>query len=344
MTLAEAGLKENLRAGVDVTEDLKIRKYESAEDASPRAEKTPNWVKFCIRHKFLSWIGRIWLSKNQYRSPRSFPSEIIQKSDETTIQNYKAVIRDFAGKKAYATAKMEGQSATMSLDAKKNYKFYVCSRNNRFDFVNDLSKGFFHTAEVYDVEKKLKAYLKKTGVLLILQGERCAPGVQSCIYNFKDDKFFLYRMKGLENGKWIEYPYPKMRAIADELGFDCVPLLEVIDDMGVRFNVVKTPVKDENGNDIDVYNTAEVIDSLVKYAEGIFWKPTKDGIDYHYQPKPGEKLWRDYLQAEGVVIKSEDYNKEEDQPFSFKVKNCAYAEQQYTKMHEIARKIICSLK
>ena len=332
MTLAEAGLKESLKAGTDVTEELEIRKYEPAEDASPKAEKMPNWVRFCLKYKPVRWIGNIWLKLHQHKKSGHFPTEIIQKSDEMTIQNCKEIISGFSGKKAYVTAKMEGQSATMSLDPKKKYSFYVCSRNNRFDSVSSRSKDFFHTAEIYDVEKKLRAYLKRTGVLLVLQGEQCGPGIQGNIYDFDDNKLFIYRMKGLDGGKWVEYPYPKMKAIADELGFDCVPLVEVVDDMGVKFNVVKTSVKDEDGNDIDVCNTAEVIDSLVKYAEASYWVPG----NWKYEPKANEKLWKNYLQNEGVVIKSEDYDKELGTGFSFKVKNCQYAEKQYCNMHDIA--------
>ena len=41
---------------------------------------------------------------------------------------------------------------------------------------------------------------------------------------------------------------------------------------------------------------------------------------------PIEKLWKDYLQHEGMVVKSFDYDKEKGRGFSFKVKNLAYAE------------------
>ena len=118
VTLAEAGLDKSTKAGTDVTEALGIRKYEPAEEAAPtKSDKTPAWVKFCMKHKILRWIGQMWFNSHK-KASGNFPSDIISKSDETTIQNCKRVLEDFAGTKAFITAKMEGQSFTCSLDLK----------------------------------------------------------------------------------------------------------------------------------------------------------------------------------------------------------------------------------
>jgi len=312
VTLAEAGLRENLAAGTDVTDKLEIRKYEPAEDASPtKTSKTPRWVKFCMKHRLLRWIGQLWFDKNK-KSNENFPSDIISKSDETTIQNYKAVVNMFPGTKAFITAKIEGQSFTCSLDMKHKDRFYVCSRNNRYDKVNSASEVFFNTAARYDIAAKLKAYKKKTGVCLMLQGEQAGPGIQGNIYNFDEHKWFLFRMKGYEKGRWVEYNYEKMSAIADTLGIPCVPLLETVEDMSV-------------------YD----LNSLVKRAEIASWTPET----FDYTPKNGDKLWKNYLQHEGIVVKSADYNKEAETGFSFKVKNMSYQEHQYSEMNKIAREL-----
>jgi hypothetical protein len=201
---------------------------------------------------------------------------------------------------------MEGQSFTCSLDAKKKDAFYVCSRNNRFDRVDDTSKVFWATAERYDIANKLKTYLKKTGIRLMIQGEQVGPGIQENIYGFKKTRWFVFRMKGLENGQWVEYPYPKMFKIVEELGLDIVPLLETVDDM----------------------SEYDSVESLVKRAENAFWTvdPKEDELIFDYEPKENEKLWKQYAQHEGIVVKSDNYNKERGTGFSFKVKNLAYAE------------------
>ena len=271
-----------------------------------------------MKHKILRWIGQMWFNSHK-KASGNFPSEIISKSDETTIQNCKRVLEDFAGTKAFITAKMEGQSFTCSLDLKHKKKFYVCSRNNRYDDNNKESRVFFETAKRYDIESKLKAYMKKTGVCLMLQGEQVGPGIQGNIYNFNEVRLFLFRMKGHENGKWVEYNYPKMKSIADELGLECVPLVEVIDDMGERFKTV---------------------DSLVNYAENVLWKPNGDGtINFTYTPSKNEKLWKHYMQHEGIVVKSENYNKETNDGFSFKVKNMSYQEHDYSAMNALCREL-----
>ena len=308
VTLAEAGLPEDLKAGTDVTDRLNIRKYEPVEDASPKKmPKIPRIIKFFLKHKLTRWLGNIYMeSRKKKFSKGNFPTEIISKSDETTIQNCKSVISMFPGTKAYITAKMEGQSFTCSLDAKKKNAFYVCSRNNRFDKVDDTSKVFWATAERYDIANKLKVYLKKTGIRLMIQGEQVGPSIQENIYGFKKVRWFVFRMKGFENGQWVEYPYPKMYKIVEELGLDIVPLLETVEDM----------------------SKYDSVDSLVKRAENAFWAvDTKtDELIFDYEPKANEKLWKQYAQHEGIVVKSDNYNKERGTGFSFKVKNLAYAE------------------
>lgn len=316
VTLLEAGLEESVRAGTDVTDDLKIRKYEpEEEEASPtKSSKTPGWVKFCMSHKFTRWIGNIYFAINKKKKGSSaFPTEIISKSDETTIQNCPSIIANFKGVKAYMTAKMEGQSATFSLDMKHKRKFYVCSRNNRYNTESEGGSDFWKTAAKYELAERLEKYYQKTGICLMLQGEQCGPGIQNNIYGFADNMLFLYRMKGLEGNAWVDYPYPKMKEIADELGVPCVPLLEIVDDMAK-------------------YNT---IESLVTRAEHAYWK----GEDANYQPKANEVLWKNFMQHEGIVVKSENYNKEINKGFSFKCKNMSYQEKTLSEMAELAKKL-----
>lgn len=326
VTLAEAGIEKDLKAGTDVTDLLNIRKYEPAEDASPKPISIPRFVKFCLKHKLTRWIGNIYMKRKKRKSSSKggFPTELISKSDETTIQNCKSIINTFPGRKAFITAKMEGCSATYSLDLKnkRKPKLYVCSRNNRYDIEVDAAKVYYEYANRTDLEKKLLNFYKQTGKNIILQGELCSSNVQGNIYDFDDSRFFVYRMKLLENGKWIEYNYEQMTPIIESLDLERVPLIEVVDDMGSKF---------------------QTIDQLVDYTEHTLWKPTKDSYDFHHQPKSGEKLWRDYLMAEGIVIKSDNYNKELGSGFSFKCKNLPYQEKKYTEMHAIAQKIKNSL-
>lgn len=316
VSLEEVGLDVNLKAGTDVTDLLNIRKYEpDEEDASPTKSKKPKFIQFCLNHKALRWIGKLWLKFNVApKTSKAFPTDVIQKSDETTIQNCKELISKFEGKEAFITAKMEGQSFTCSLDLKRKRKFYICSRNNRFIKRDSSSELFYEAAERYDIENKLKEYYKKNKIVLVIQGEQCGPKIQGNIYNFIKPFWFVFRMKGYENGKWVEYNYPKMEKIAHELDIATVPLIAHVEDLGKEFSSIQ---------------------SLVDYAEKLYWVPG----NYLYRPYNHEKLWVDYLQHEGMVIKSADYDKEKNIGFSFKVKNMQYQEKQYTTMHDIASKL-----
>ena len=319
VTLKEAGLPEDLKPETDVTDKLNIRKYEPEEDASPKKmPKVPRIIKFFLKHKLTRWIGNMYMDARRRKYTKgSFPTEIISKSDEDTIQNRKALLTEFPGKQAFITAKMEGQSFTCSLDPKKKYEFYVCSRNNRL--VEGESNGilFYNTAKRYDIAKKLKDYYKKTGHLLMIQGEQVGPGIQENIYDFEEIQWFVFRMKEYINKEWVELPYYAFRDVAWKLGLKVVPLVDVITDMG-QF---------------------DTIDKLVKYAEGVCWTPQTINTGLQYHPNENDKLWKTYLQHEGIVVKSFDYNKERGIGFSFKVKNLQYAEKGLKEIAKVCREL-----
>ena len=319
VTLTEAGLSENLKAGTDVTDKLNIRKYEPEEDASPKKmTKVPRIIKFFLKHRLTRWIGNVYMEARRKKYTKgSFPTNIISKSDETTIQNCKSVMSMFPNTPAFITAKMEGQSFTCSLDPKKKNEFYVCSRNNRLSAADSTGKTFYSTAQRYDIASKLKAYYKRTGNLLIIQGEQVGPGIQENIYNFKEVKWFVFRIKECVKGVWIERNWYDMEHIVSELGLERVPLVDVIKDMSVF----------------------DTIDKLVTYAEGISWTPKTIGTGLCYHPCDNDKLWKTYMQHEGIVIKSFDYDKEKGRGFSFKVKNLAYAEKGLKEMAKICKEL-----
>ena len=319
VTLSEAGLPENLKPETDVTDKLNIRKYEPTEDASPKKmPKIPKIIKFFLKHKITRWIGNRYMAYRKAKYQKGdFPTEIISKSDETTIQNCKSIMKEFPGKQAFITVKMEGQSFTCSLDPKKKYQFYVCSRNNRLVDGEGDAKRFYDTAKRYDIAKKLKDYYKKTGHLLMIQGEQVGPGIQENIYGYKETQWFVFRMKEYIKKEWIELHYFAFRDIALKLGLKVVPLVDVITDMG-QF---------------------DTIDKLVKYAEGVAWTPQTIDTGLQYHPNENDVLWKTYLQHEGIVVKSFDYNKEKNRGFSFKVKNLQYAEKGLKEIAKVREKL-----
>ena len=306
-----------LKAGDDVTDALNIRKYEPEEDASPSQKSTsakayPAWVKFCLSKFWLRWIGRIWQKLN-VKVALQFPSKYIEKSDETAVQNMKSVLEKFKDSTVYVTQKLEGQSATVLLDIdNRKHRLLVCSRNNAYA---GPGNNFWEAAQKYSIEKKLKELYKASGLYYILQMEQCGPSIQNNIYKFSKLTWFIYTIKTYnpKTKECIQLSCDKVKEIASTLGIETVPFVGEF-----KFSKI-----------------ASDLPSLVKFAEEQYWR-IKDGkVEFCYVPKDGEKLWEDYAQAEGIVIRSNDYDKSKNIGFSTKVKNLEYAEKGLGKISSI---------
>ena len=321
--LAELGLEESvyskLKAGEDITELLEIHKYEPEEDASPTKGESkkayPKWVKFCLSHLLTRWIGRIWQKRHQ-SSGGGFPSDLISKSDETTIQNMKGALQKYADEKVVITAKMEGQSFCVvpTFKGKKFIGAYVCSRNNAYK-VPDNSI-FWNMMRKYDIIGKMKELWKTEHRAFILQGEQVGPGIQNNIYNFKENQWFLFTVKDFETLNQLSYT--EMEKVAKIFGCKVVPAV----DCGILKDIMPD------------------IDTAVAYAEKVCWIPVNGTeIETYYNPAIG-KLWKDYFQHEGVVVRSFNYDKDKGIGVSFKVKNLGYAETGLPKIASLCRELL----
>lgn len=328
--LAELGLEESVykkfKAGEDITELLEIHKYEPEEDASPTKGESkkayPKWVKFCLGHLLTRWIGRLWQKRHQ-NSGGGFPDHVLLKSDETTVQNMPFAIEKFADELVYISAKMEGQSATTCFDPKKTKKdglFYVCSRNNAYKI--KCNNDFWNYCVNNGMEKKLRDYYKKTGKLLAVQAEQCGPGIQNNIYNFKSLKWFVYLMTDIITGNQLNYD--EMVSACKDLGLTMVPVI-----------VANVKLKD----------VMPTLSAAVKYAEKSYWTLDEKGeLVQNYQPKEGERLWVDYFQNEGVVVRSMNCDKKKNIGLSMKIKNIDYASHNLGEIYNMAFKKIAIKK
>jgi len=309
-----------LKPGTDLTDTLEIRKYEPEEDASPKKGESkkayPKWVKFCLGHFGLRWIGHIWQSKHQ-NVTGGFPSSRISKSDETTLQNMKQVLTKFADSEVVITAKIEGQSFTVDTIFKKNIfgkkkliGAYPCSRNNGYQL--ECSNLFWDMMKKYDVINKMKKIYKQTGKSYILQGEQVGPEVQKNIYDFKYNQWYLYTVKDAETLKQL--PYEEMVKVADMFGMKVVPLLKV----GILKDIIPT------------------LEAGVAFAESAIWEPLDDDRIHSHLIDEATKgtMWKDYFQHEGVVVRTVDYDKDNNIGCSFKIKNLEYNEHGLEKIHK----------
>ena len=313
-----------LKAGDDITDLLNIRKYEPVEDASPTRgdskKSYPKWVKFCLSHVLTRWIGRIWQKRHQ-NSAGGFPSSIITKSDETCVQNMKYVLERFKDSEVYTSVKMEGQSFTVvpSFKGKKLKGAYVCSRNNAYT-LEDKSL-FWEMMRQYDIANKYKQVYKDTDNIYVFQGEQVGPGIQDNIYDFTKNYWFVFTVKDYKTGKQL--PLEEAIKVSEMFGLRFVPIL----DKNVKLGSIMPDI-----------NTA------VSYAEKVYWTPEKDdNITSYKEEVPKGELWKDFLQHEGVVVRTMNYDKDKGIGVSFKVKNCDYAEKKLSAIHGMAVKIKQSL-
>lgn len=319
--LPELGLEERIyskfKAGDDITELLEIHKYEPEEDASPTKsggkKAYPKWIKFCLSHLFTRWIGQLWQKKHQ-NSAGGFPTSEVKKSDETTIQNMEGVLEKFADEFVYVSAKLEGQSGTTAFDVvrdnngkiKKVKRFYVCSRNNAYKL--KCNNDFWNWCVANNIEKKLVKYYNETGKLLIIQAEQCGPGIQNNIYGFNNITWFVYLMEDMVTH--TQLTLDEMLSACKALDIHNVPIIE---------------------RDIKLKDIMPDINTAVNYAENQYWIPVLDNgyyetINPFYKPRVGEKLWKDYFQHEGVVVRSLNCDKMKNIGISFKIKNIQYSE------------------
>lgn len=322
--LNELGLDESVtkkfKAGDDISDLLGIWKYEPAEDASPTKGESkkayPKWVKFCLGHTVTRWIGRIWQKRHQ-NSGGGFPSELISKSDETTIQNMKGALEKFAEDQVVVTAKMEGQSFTVIpvfgkrgfiVKKKAVVGAYVCSRNNAYK-LEDKSL-FWDMMRKYDIVKKMKELWTTEHKAVILQGEQVGPSIQDNIYDFKQNHWYLFAAKDYDSLKQVTYE--EQVKIADKFGMRTVPLLWT-----GKLNEIMPN-----------------IDAAVSFAEKASWEPI-DGDKIHswLNLEDKGKLWTDFMQHEGIVVRTSSFDKDNNIGVSFKVKNLPYAERGLGKIH-----------
>ena len=322
LPIADERVINNLKPGDDLTDLLEIHKYEPEEDASPRTSSKkayPKWIKFCLSHYLTRWIGRIWQKCHQ-KSAGGFPTNLISKSDETTIQNMKGVLEKFSESKVDITAKLEGQSFTViPVFGKRGFIVkkeevvgaYVCSRNNAYK-IEDNSI-FWDMMRKYDIVRKMKEIWKTEHKAYILQGEQVGPNIQDNIYDFKQNHWYIFTVKDYSTLKQL--PYEGQVKVADKFGMRVVPLLWT--------GSLKAVMPD--------------VDAAVAFAEKASWEPIDgDRIHSWLNLENKGKLWKDYMQHEGVVVRTVDYDKDNNIGVSFKVKNMDYQNQGLGKIHSCA--------
>jgi hypothetical protein len=208
---------EGLRDGTDVTDKLKVRKYdpEAAEEAALEAKKKRSaFVRFLMSFWFVRVVHR-WLFGAKPKMV--FPS-FLSKTDEVRVQNIGYVFESFQGLDVVVTEKCEGQSVSYALHKKK---FIVCSRN--LQLAKDDSK-YWQVAVAFDVEAKLRQAVKDYGHDIAIQCENCGPGIQSNIYKLDRVTPFVFNVFNIRDRRY--FTHSEVAAFCLKYGFSTVPLVD----------------------------------------------------------------------------------------------------------------------
>ena len=157
----------NFKVGEDVTDILKIKKYDPP-------------IPACLSGKVRG----------------NFPS-FIPKTDEERIQNIFDEVKIHFDKEWYVTEKLDGSSATFYHN---EGHFGVCSRN--LELIEDENNSFWKFAKRLQLETKLK----ELGNIAI-QGELIGEGIQGNPYNINGQDVFFFTVFDIDKQirlKWKE--------------------------------------------------------------------------------------------------------------------------------------------
>jgi hypothetical protein len=166
-------LKQNWsnKIGDNLTDIIGIKKYEKPQPIEEEKEKIPvkYWKKQWYYFRF-NYLYK-WFPSLKKKQRHKFPSDLVQKTDETRIQNlYSYVSSNYTGKKFDVKFKLDGSSITLILQKKwGKYSTRICSRNfELFNKVNEWTQVFEKTNFQKHLEK-LSIYYKTSNI--IVQGE-----------------------------------------------------------------------------------------------------------------------------------------------------------------------------
>ena len=194
-------LPEGLEVGDDVTELLKVRKWEIEERAT---------------------TGGTVIGTLPYDIPHT---------DETRVQEEPDLIQAFAGLEYYISTKMDGSSHSIGIDENG---FHVTGHN--YEYKDDGTSSFYNLVKERGYREKLEAFMQNEGLnTLTIQGELCAPGIQRNRLRLVKPEWYVFTIR--ENGKRVGLN--RLLAVCKVLGLDHVPIEEVGTDLPSKYPTVE---------------------------------------------------------------------------------------------------------
>lgn len=187
-------LPEDIEIGTDLTEQLKIRKYEPPVPEEVGAKPS----------------NRVWE---------------IPKTDEERYQSNPDLVDALKGKEYYASVKLDGTSTTiiLNINDENEPEVNVCGRNTCYE--ENPNNKYWAVAMKYNMKEKILEYYNKTGKRLAFQGELIGPKIQGNKMGLTENDLYIFNV-------WIaegKQPYEKCDidtalSIVKELELKFVPI------------------------------------------------------------------------------------------------------------------------
>lgn len=187
-------IPEDIEVGTDLTEQLKIRKYEPPVPEETGAKSS----------------SRVWE---------------IPKTDEERYQSNPNLVDALKGKEYYASVKLDGTSTTiiLNINDENEPEVNVCGRNTCYE--ENPNNKYWAVAMKYNMKEKILEHYNKTGKRLAFQGELIGPKIQGNKMGLTENDLYIFNV-------WIaegKQPYEKCDidtalSIVKELELKFVPI------------------------------------------------------------------------------------------------------------------------
>lgn len=211
----------NLEEGTDLTELLKIEKYEPPVSNGALGD--------IINHEW-------YVPKTDEERIQVCAADVLPAYTESEQDDW------------YSSIKLDGTSCTVGLfdDA-----FLIGGRNQWYKdenmYTTTVNKYFKNGAK-----EKFEEYKAINGIYVVFQGELCGPGIQSNKLGLKEKEWFVFNAfvsKTGKNGSYTKCSLLYMLKLCEEFGLKHVPLINTED----RFKFDKTKSIDETVEDLLKY-------------------------------------------------------------------------------------------
>ncbi len=187
-------IPEDIEVGTDLTEQLKIRKYEPPVPEETGAKSS----------------SKVWE---------------IPKTDEERYQSNPDLVDALKGKEYYASVKLDGTSTTiiLNINDENEPEANVCGRNTCYE--ENPNNKYWAVAMKYNIKEKILEHYNKTGKRLAFQGELIGPKIQGNKMGLTENDLYIFNV-------WIaegKQPYEKCDidtalSIVKELELKFVPI------------------------------------------------------------------------------------------------------------------------